>query len=197
MNKIIKYTELREFCAQNGRVVAHLNDISKGTFRSFHCADSQHDNSKTIDFSNKMSDGVNSLAGILSMHGYVVEFENIDHYILCSELELHDLLIMQEIFEKSQKEKVNPEHFKDLNCLSDFWDFSNKAYEKCSEYKGLLDSFDFSIDIHEESSPCHFECIFPLCPFYCDFTLKAKKYHPADYDEYINSDLATELIDKH
>ena len=99
MSYIINTWDLHDFCYSHGRVIPHYFD-NEGHFTKFHCADRRHDNSETIICSEGQGVQIGTMVGILTMKGYVVEFNDKDQYLFCTKDELELLK------EESEREKA-------------------------------------------------------------------------------------------
>lgn len=190
MSTIIRYWEIHDFCRSFGRIIPHT--LADGTFTSFHCTDRYHDDSETIFFSDGQGHANATLSGILTLSGIVVEFEDKDTYLFCTQTEFDQMMEAQKREAATQAEKTpktplstNPARPTGVKITRDIMDLSYKAYEKCTEYPVLINSFKLYKELQAAAKPCVEDCIFPTCPFYSDSNLLWRKQHRDDYDDFI------------
>lgn len=196
MRRLLRVTQLHDFCACNGRVIPHLMNPGSNNpdFRSFHCADRKHDDSETIDFSPKMKTAQATFVGILTMSGYVLEYSE-GHYIFCTEDEIsqyqeEDRKVKEEeertLKERESREPENPARPRGVTITRNMMDLSYKAYEKCTIYPVKIQSFKFSPQLCSATTICEDDCIFCTCPFYDNRLLSELRYnHWDDYDDWV------------
>ena len=205
MSKIINHWELRDFCYTHGRVIPHITS-NDGAFTRFHCADKSHDDSETIICSEGIGTCYSTLVGILSMHGIVVEFDDRDEYLLCTESEFIDLNAISE--QEKEREKAinmsnsstkatdeNPARPNGVKITREIHDISYNSYRKCTEFsirymtaksRGYLTPPYILGDYSYTELICNDDCIFPNCPFYCRTLFDELRHnHRSDYDEWV------------
>lgn len=203
MSIILNYWNLHDFCYTHGRVIPHCYD-NEGHFTEFHCADKRHDDSETIICSEGQGVQISTFVGILSMRGYVIEFNDKEEYLFCTESEFDEL---KEQSEKEKKEKElelekqedlkpeNPARPCGLQIVASIQDRRYKAYYKCTDFQVklfdakisgdltppyILDDYSFSRHI------CKDDCLFPNCPFYELRLLSELRHnHRDDYDSWV------------
>lgn len=203
MSIIRKYWDLPDFCYTHGRVIPHTNGVSS-EFTEFHCADKRHDNSENVVCSQGIGTCHATMVGILTMKGVVIEFEDQDDYLFCTESEFKELM---EISEKKKSmrqieqtteinnESVNPARPAGVKITRDIMDISYKAYEQCTEYparvmtakaQGHLTPPYIWGDTSYTQLLCKEDCLFPGCPFY-DRRLfdELRHNHREDYHEWV------------
>ena len=95
MSIIRKYWELPDFCYTHGRVIPHTNGVS-AEFTKFHCADKRHDDYENVVCSQGSGTCHATMVGILTMKGVVIEFEDQDDYLFCTESEFKELMEISE-----------------------------------------------------------------------------------------------------
>lgn len=194
MSYIINIWEIHDFCASHGRVIPHYSD-SQGHFTKFHCADRSHDASDIIICSEGQGVQVGTMFGILSMRGYIIEYNDKNEYLFCTEKEMEALKQESEIEKARIKQKrkeaeesrpENPARPRGVKITKEVMDISYKAYEKCTIYPVKLKCLTFSPVMAATERECEDDCIFPTCPFYSKVNLDWKRHqHSDDYDEFI------------
>lgn len=195
MSIIVRTWELRDFCGSHGRVIPHCTDV-EGHFTVFHCADRSHDDSPNIICSEEQGPQKASMSGILSMKGYVVEFENKDEYLFCTKTELERLeqKSNQEKEERQKRKRETPHIARPvgIKITSDIQDRRYQSYAICPDFKIKKESLNFiKIPTHLGSVNykdwvCEDDCIFPNCPFYDKMHFDEYRYnHRNDYDTWV------------
>ena len=203
MSIIKKHWNLHDFCYSHGRVIPHTNGVT-ADFTTFHCADRQHDDSKNVICSEGIGVCQATMVGILTMSGIVVEFEDKDEYLLCTESEFNDLKVSsdKEIAERKAREdkcpnegSTNPARPEGVKITRDIMDISYKAYHKCTDYpvrmmaaqaRGYLKPPYIWGDNSYTELICKTDCLFPGCPFYDRRLLDELRHnHRSDYDEWV------------
>jgi len=203
MKQIANYWELHDFCLTHGRVVPHLHGAG-AEFTRFHCEDSRHDSCDTIVCSDSMGACNATMAGILSMKGYVVEFVDEDNLLFCTSSELDVLIKESELAKKEEMERKmkedslkpeNPARPRGLKITRADMVIEYKAYEKCLDYPVkmqkaralgyLTPPYSFG-DSSYVDMLCKDDCIFCHCPFYArNFLDELRHNHRTDYDEWV------------
>lgn len=205
MKRIVRIWDLHDFCYTHGRVIPHTKGSSK-EFTNFHCADKSHDDSETIICSEGIGVCEATISGILSMHGYVVEFADQDEYLLCTDSELEKLKEESKQAEVEQRKKEeermdglpeNPARPRGLKITRSDMVIEYKAYERCLEYpvkmqyarsRGWLTPPYYLGDYSYTSLLCKEDCIFCHCPFYATNLFDALRHnHRDDYDKWVLS----------
>lgn len=203
MSIIKKSWELHDFCYTHGRVIPHTNG-SSADFTVFHCADKSHDDSENIICSKGIGVCQATLIGILAMSGIVVEFEDKDEFLLCTESEFAELKAIS----NKEKEAQYDKHIENINSTNSnparpagvkitraIMDISYKAYTKCTDYpvrmmaaraRGFLTPPYIFGDYSHYELICKDDCLFPSCPFYSKRLLDQLRHnHRNDYDEWV------------
>ena len=201
MKKISEYWELHDFCLTHGRVVPHLQGNSP-VFTRFHCEDKRHDPCDTIICSEGIGTCHATMAGILSMQGYIVEFVGEDKMLFCTLPELEVLKKESKQVEQEERKtkedtsvKENPARPRGLKITRADMVITYKAYEKCLEYPekmhraralGYLTPPYLFGDSSYTNMLCKDDCIFCHCPFYARNLLDELRHnHREDYDEWV------------
>lgn len=195
MSIIVRTWELRDFCGSHGRVIPHCID-EEGHFTVFHCADKSHDDSSNIICSEEQGPQKASMSGILSMKGYVVEFEDKDEYLFCTKTELERLeQISNQEKEELQKRKGVAPHIarpEGIRITGDIQDRRYQSYTICPDYKIKIETLNFtkfpthSGGVDYKDWLCEDDCIFPNCPFYDKMHFDEYRYnHRNDYDTWV------------
>ena len=198
MSIIVNTWLLRDFCLTHGRVIPHDMD-KEGHFTEFHCADKRHDDSETIICSDEQGVQLGTLAGILSMQGHIVEFNDKKEYLFCTESELNKLKRQsekeQEEMKESETKQSHPARPQGIKITAEKQDRRFKSYHICPDYKvkihyartvGYLTPPYSLGDYSYQELVCKDDCIFPNCPFYDLMHLDELRYnHRADYDTWV------------
>lgn len=163
MRKIINYTEIREFCYSHGGVkpINPRGTIDEGLwFNRFYCSDKSHSASRTIICSEGQGEKEASMIGILCMHGYVIEFDDKEPYLFCTENELKEMLAQQNFEDDDQTlTRCKYDDGKHLTCsqYNERYQFSHSAILNEAGIQGFV---------------CHETCDNENCPFYSSSNLR-------------------------
>jgi len=203
MSYIINIWELHDFCYSHGRVIPHYYD-NEGHFTKFHCADRRHDDSETIICSDGQGVQIGTMVGILTMKGYVVEFNDKDQYLFCTKDELELLkeeserekaLIEQQRKEAEANAPEHPARPRGVKISAEVQDRRFQSYYACPDFKSKIDyarargllTPPYALgDYSFRELLCKEDCIFPNCPFYELRLLSELRHnHREDYDTWV------------
>lgn len=163
MRKIINYTKLPDFCYDHGGIKpinAQGNDREGWKFDSFYCSDKRHSASRTIICSEGQGERDASMCGILSMSGFVVEFDDDKPYLFCTEEELKEMLAQQNFEEKDERlNHCKYDEGEHLSCphYEERYQFTHSAILTENGISGFV---------------CHEICNNDNCPFYSSSNLR-------------------------
>lgn len=200
MSIIKNHWELHDFCHEYGRIIPHTIGSSTD-FKVFHCS---RNDSEIIRCSEGVGICQATLIGVLTMSGIVVQFEDKDEYLLCTESEFSDLKSVsdkeKELCRREEEKcpnanSTNPARPAGVKITRDIMDISFMAYSKCTEYpirkmaaksRGYLTPPYYWGDNSYTELICKEDCLFPSCPFY-DRRLfdELRHNHRNDYDEWV------------
>ena len=193
MSYIINIWDLHDFCATHGRIFPHYDD-NEGHFTKFHCADKMHDDSDIVICSEGQGVQTGNFLGLLTMHGYVVEFNDKSEYLFCTSSELENLKqqskIEKEKYEKNKRnideQSEHPAKPKGIKISAEMQDRRFQSYCICPDYKRKIHQVNIMPGLNNNYLLCEDDCIFPNCPFYQKMLLLEYTHnHMHDYDTWV------------